>query len=395
MKRLFVLILFVLILFSFCGCHLLTSDDSENLEFHENAAYDSEMIDEDDDSFIFTWLSYMEIAVTQTLKSEEAYKEYMDGLFGQMSQIDVTDCFVQVRPFADSLYYSEIYPLSKYAEKADFDPLRVIEKTAKKYNITVHAWINPYRVGEDTSFFSELGIKDSDIINTASGTYFNPASLAVQKLIIDGAKELMQNYDIGGIHIDDYFYPPDMNSADEAQFLSYKENAGKLSLSQWRRENVNTLLKSLYLSVKAFGEDKIFSVSPAGDIDKNINQLYADVRLWCSEEGYCDVILPQIYFGFENESLPFEKTLSSWVEITDREKVDLVPALAIYKAGKEDIYAGESGKTEWQQNSDILKRQVQSIKKCGVDSFGLYSATYINFSETFLSCELNNLKSVL
>ncbi len=394
-KRFVAVLLFPLILWGFCGCHLLTSDDSENLEFHENAAYDSDMIDEDDDSFIFTWLSYMEIAVTQKLKEQEAYTDYIDILFDNMTKIGVTDCFVQVRPFADAFYKSAYFPVSSYAEKADFDVLEVISRVAKKYDISIHAWINPYRTQGDISFFTNRGIDKEHIIETPSGTYFNPAALPVQKLIIDGAKELLENYDIKGIHIDDYFYPPDMNSADESQYASYKENGGKLGLGQWRRENVNSLLKSLYITVKSYGKNKVFSVSPSGDADKSINQLYADVKLWCSEEGYCDIILPQLYFGFENESLPFNETLDLWAEITDRSKVKLVPALALYKSGKEDIYAGESGKNEWCENSDILKRQVESLRERKINSFGIYSASYINFSETFLSEELNNLKSML
>lgn len=395
MRKVIVFVLCAVICFSFCGCHLLTSDDSENLEFHENAAYDSEMIDEDDDSFIFTWLSYMEIAVGEALQSEKAYADYMVELFGNMSKLGVTDCFVQVRPFADALYRSQIFPLSSYAKKAQFDPLEVILDVAEKYEIGIHAWINPYRTHGDISFFSSRGIGKEQIIETSSGIYFDPSDVRVQKLIIDGAKELLRNYNIKGIHIDDYFYPPDMNSADEEQFEAYKKKGGKLSLSQWRRENVNTLLKSLYSTVKTYDEDKVFSVSPSGDIDKNINQLYADVRLWCNEEGYCDIILPQIYFGFDNESLPFDETFSLWADMNSSKKVRLIPALALYKVGKEDAYAGKTGKNEWKQNNDILKRQVRLLNERGIYSFGLYSASYINFSETFLSEELNNLKSMV
>ena len=119
------------------------------------------------------------------------------------------------------------------------------------------------------------------------------------------------------------------------------------------------------------------------------------MELWCSEDGYCDIILPQIYFGFDNENLPFSETLSQWHEITKNAKKKLVPALALYKAGEQDIYAGEKGKDEWQKNSDIISRQVQCIKDLGINSFGLYSASYINFSKTFLSDELNNLQSVI
>lgn len=387
LKKYIVLLLLTTALFSFCGCNVLTSNDSGNLEFHENAAYDSEITDGDNESFIFTWLSYIESAVTPEIKTEDAYRKYISTYFDNMKSIGVTDCFFQVRPFGDAMYKSDIFPESKYSKGATFDVLSAVCCVAEKYDIRLHAWINPYRLAEDTA--------EKDIMVTPSGKYFNPALKSVREKIIGGAKELMENYNLKGIHIDDYFYPPDMNSADEEQFRLYKEKGGELNLSQWRRENVNMLLRELYVAVKSYGEDKMFSVSPAGDINKNINQLYADVKLWCSEKGYCDVILPQIYFGFHNEHLPFEQTLSQWQEISEAGTIKLVPALALYKAGEEDMYAGMKGKTEWQKNSDIISRQVKCLKKKNISSFGLYSASYINFSKTFLSQELNNLKNVI
>ena len=152
-------------------------------------------------------------------------------------------------------------------------------------------------------------------------------------------------------------------------------------LSVLLKENVNSLVSAIYAKVKSFGEDKIFSISPAGNIKRNNDEIYADVKLWC-KGGYCDIILPQIYFGFENETLPFEKCLDSWLELTDSEKVSLIPALALYKRGKEDIYAGK-GKNEWLENDDVITRQIETLKSKNCQGFGLYSCSYINFSETF------------
>lgn len=392
MKRLITLFISIIFCFILCGCNLLTSTDSDNLEFNENAAYDSDILDDNDDSFIFTYLSYMEISVNQ--ESEAEYESKINALFKNMKKVCVTDCFVQVRPFADAMYSSEIFPKSKYCKKADFDVLELIIKTAQNYKINIHAWINPYRCGDNASFFGFFE-DNENVITTTSGVYFNPASLSVQSLIISGVKELMDNYSLKGIHIDDYFYPGDVDTADKVSFDYYKKAGGKLSLSAWRKENVNSLVKAIYLTVKSYGDDKIFSISPSGDIDKNINEIYADVKLWSSEEGYCDIILPQLYFGFDNEKLPFKETLSSWLEFSNKSKVKIVPVLALYKAGKEDKYAGEKGKDEWIENNDIIKRQVETMRKLNIDSFALYSASYINFSETFLSEELDNLKSVL
>lgn len=401
MKRLICIILLIMILLCFAGCGIHSSEDNPTLDIHENAAYDGKLDNttkamSDDDSFIFTWLTYAELSVTESLKEKSVYESYIDRLFKNMKEIDVTDCFVQVRPFADAVYESEFFPTSIYAEKAEnFDPFEIIISVADKYNISVHAWINPYRISsgklsEDSVYYEEY--KD-DIMNLSTGTYFNPASLKAQKLILSGVGELMRKYDIKGIHIDDYFYPEAIDNEDKKQYDKYKKDGGKKNLGDWRRENVNSLISAIYLKVKSFGEDKVFSVSPCGNIEKNYSQLYADVNSWC-KGGYCDIVLPQIYFGFENESLPFKKCLEDWLRITDSEKVALIPGLALYKCGKEDEFAG-TGKDEWQENSNVILRQVKIIKEKRCQGFALYSASYINFSETFTKKELNNLKSVL
>lgn len=401
MKKLICVIISLLIMMCLTGCGLHSDDDNPTLDIHENAAYDGKLEDttkaiSDEDSFIFTWLTYSELRVTPELKNESDYKSYISDYFINMKEIGVTDCFVHIRPFADSMYPSEAFPLSVYSENAaDFDPFGVIIEAADEYDIKIHAWINPYRISNDPEYDISDNYEsyENDIIRLSSGVYFNPASLKIQELILRGVEEVLIKYDIAGIHIDDYFYPADIKDEDKTEYDEYKKQGGKKTLSQWRRENVNSLVSAMYLKVRAFGEDKIFSISPGGNIQKNYNQLYADVSTWC-KGGYCHMIIPQIYFGFENETLPFEECLESWLEITDKSETILIPALALYKSGKEDIFAG-SGKIEWQKNSDIISRQVNLIKDKALRGFALYSASYINFSETFTSEELNNLKSVL
>lgn len=389
MKKLIYIILLLLMLICFASCGIHTDSDNPTLDINENAAYDEKLDNttkaiSDDGYFVFTWMTYGELNVKEILKHKSDYEAYIDSLFLNMKETGITDCFVQVRPFADAMYDSEYFPISVYAEKAeDFEPLDVVINIAEKYKIGVHAWVNPYRISsgelsEDSVYLKEY--KD-DIISLSSGVYFNPASLKAQNLILSGIEELLIDYKIKGIHIDDYFYPEDIGNEDSKQYDKYVKEGGKKTLDAWRRENVNSLVSAVYLKVKSFGEDKIFSVSPCGNIEKNYNRLYADVYSWCGG-GYCDIVLPQIYFGFENESLPFEKCFEDWLCITDREKVALMPGLALYKQGKEDEFAG-NGKDEWLKRDDIISRQIALIKDKLCQGFALYSSSYINFSETF------------
>lgn len=168
------------------------------------------------------WVSYYELAVYG--RSETEYREYIRGLFDNFSMLEITDVFVHVRPYADSLYDSDFFPTSDYAASEQggalpFDVLKVFLGLANEYNMNIHAWINPYRASF-SSDISELaqGSKTREWIEQGSRNvaligeryYFNPASEEVRRLIVDGAVEILQKYpEIKGIHIDDYFYPSD------------------------------------------------------------------------------------------------------------------------------------------------------------------------------------------
>lgn len=358
--------------------------------------------------FSASWLSYIELSPVSGRSTKESYTAYIDGIFDNMKQIGITDVFVQVRPFADAFYPSEYFPSSAYAADVQggelpFDVFGTVVERAKMKNLSVHAWINPYRVshGNDMGALSENNPAremykegtNEDVAVTEKGIYFNPASEKVRKLIVDGARELMEKYDIKGIHIDDYFYFEDCGDFDVRQYSLYTSLGGSLDLASWRRENVSALLSSLYSAVKSYGQDKIFSVSPAGDIAKCYNESYADVYLWCREEGYCDMIIPQIYFGFEHGKLPFTACLEDWKALCTDGNVKLVAGLALYKAGQEDAYA-LSGRGEWQNNSDIIARQVQTVREKNCYGYALYSGSYIDFNEKSFAEELNNLKTM-
>lgn len=141
-------------------------------------------------------------------------------------------------------------------------------------------------------------------------------------------------------------------------------NGGWIIAAEW--------CSRLYETVKNVNEDLLFGISPQGNIDANYSTQYADVKLWCSQEGYCDYIIPQIYFGFENENCPFTATLKKWEEITTEDDVSLMIGLAAYKQGEEDKWAGESGEKEWIENPDIIERQITEVKASKAVGYALY-----------------------
>lgn len=402
-KKLIALILFFILTFTACSAPQadVTEPTAEEVPYQP---LEPERVEE----FRGVWISYIELM--GNCSSKEKLSAFMNDMLTDFERIGITDVFFHVRPFGDALYPSELFPSSstiteKQGDELSFDPLRVALDLASEHGMSLHAWINPYRASRDSDL-EKLSDDNrakiwylegkGDVNLIGDRYYFNPASERARELITEGAAELMRKYpDLAGIHIDDYFYPENCGSFDSEDYTAYREGGGELNHSQWRRENVNILVRELYKKVKSFGEDKLFTISPNGKIDTCMNTLYADVRLWASEEGYCDMLLPQIYFGFNNLSQPFEYCLEGWITVTTNPKVRLIPALALYKCGKEDTHAGFTGSTEWVDNSDVIKRQVECIREKGLTGFALYSGSYVNFSESFYEKELDNLISVL
>lgn len=346
------------------------------------------------------WISIYDMSQFKGV-SEGGFRGKAENMFRDIAEKGFRHVFVQVRPSGDALYKSKIFPWSKYISweqgvSPGYDPLEIFLSVAHSHGLKLHAWINPYRISGTSSDMENLSDdnpakkmyeqKSSDIYFSTNGIYYNPASLDVQKLILDGVRELVTNYDIDGIHIDDFFYPTTSEEIDKNEFAEYKENKGTSSLSEWRREQVNAFVSGMYSAVKSKNENIIVSISPCADIEENKNTHFADVEKWCKDEGFCDWIIPQIYYGFRNEYMPFEKTLDRWCDVVTNEKIKLVIGLAPYKCGEEDLYAGK-GKDEWQTKNNILSEQLKCLRKNECDGFSLFSYNSISLPNETMKTE--------
>ncbi len=118
----------------------------------------------------------------------------------------------------------------------------------------------------------------------------------------------------------------------------------------------------------------IVSVSPAGNIENNYNSLYADVKKWVSEPGYCDWLIPQLYYGFESSKLPFDKAAEAWQKIHNEKSIKLIAGIPAYKAS-------DDPQGEW-KSGNITARQIQYIRDAGYDGYALFSYSSL-FKETF------------
>ena len=235
---------------------------------------------------------------------------------------------------------------------------------AHSQGLKIEAWINPYRVRNNNKALSTnnqalqwLNDGSNRVIKINSGIYYNPANEDVQNLIVKGIEEIIQNYDVDGIHFDDYFYPTTDMSFDAVDYQNYLLEGGSLSQAAWRRENVNQLVRKVYKTIKSYNPNIKFGISPQGIISRNYNNQYIDVEKWLSSSEYIDYICPQVYFGFNHSSFPYDKVVKEWNDLIKNDDIDLYIGLAAYKLGQEDAWAGD-GKHEWIGTNDMLKRMI-------------------------------------
>lgn len=325
------------------------------------------------------WISYLEYSSAMMNKSAKAFRSTIGEYFDNVKALSFNTVYVQVRAFGDAYYRSDLFPTGdRYngtiGAKLSYDPLEIMVEEAHSRNLSVHAWINPMRLMTDSqlkslsdSYTIKKWYNDSDkcgkyIVKSDGRWYLNPAYPEVEKLISDGISEIVSGYDIDGIQIDDYFYPTTAASFDSA---AYKASGTSASLSSWRTANINDMVKRMNKTVHSANPSVLFGISPQGSVDNNYDSLYADVKTWCRSTEYCDYILPQVYFGFDNAALPYSDTIALWSSMTSSGNVKLVIGLAGYKIGAADAYAGANGKNEWINNSDIISRQMKAAKKLG------------------------------
>ena len=316
-------------------------------------------------------------------RSEESFTKYMVQILENVKSVGINTIIVQVRPNADSMYPSEYYPMSiyvvgSYGNEADYDPFEIIVEKAHELGLSVQAWINPLRGMSDANitkipekyqirrWYNDKVTKGKQLVLKSGTWYLNPAYEDVRQLIIDGAREILEKYDVDGLHMDDYFYPTTDTSFDSAAYNQYLSGGGKQSLANWRRANLNALVSGLWNMVKQHNPELLFGISPAGNFNTVYDSHYADIYEWCSKQGYIDYICPQAYFGLEHGSYDFVKVVSKYHSMIKTDSVKLIVGMTLGKAfsaskGETDKYAG-SGAREWIENKDVLKRELERTK---------------------------------
>lgn len=368
MKKIILTFFILLILSSFFYCIFDKKDNDSN-----------SIIDNKNEDVRGVFVSFIELSKLKNMDIN-GKKNYIKEMIGVVYDFKLNTIILQVRPFCDAIYKSNIFYRSSvvYNDKIDLDILEYFINEAHKKNIKIYAWINPYRVRSNNDLSSISGDDNiSKFINTnkmevKNGIYLNPADSSVLELIINGVKEIVSNYRVDGILYDDYFYPS--NTID---IENYNKEGNGLTLFEYRINNINKLIKSTYDAIKSINKDVLFIISPQGNINNNLNNEYLDIEFILKNNNYIDIVMPQLYYGFLNSTMPFIDTLNVWNNIILNNDTKLVIALALYKSGKEDKYA-KDGYYEWINNSDIIRNEIkESMKVSKYNGFSLFRYDFL------------------
>ena len=324
---------------------------------------------EDEPLQLGMWMSYIDLAPMLAEESPEAFRERFEQACRNISSLGLNTVYVHVRPFGDAVYRSELYPPSAYLS-GDYDPLEIMCDTAHAQGLRLHAWINPLRLqtpeqldsltGDfETLKWYKLGDPRVRSVEGDAHLWLDPAYPEVRQLIAQGAAEIAANYPVDGIHYDDYFYPTTDESFDAQCF---QETAQAMTLKDWRTENISMMCREIYEAVKSSNSSIQVEISPQGNIENDYEYMYADVKRWCREPGFCDRMIPQVYYGYEDPVKPFLETLSQWQSLERCPEVELDMGLAAYKIGSEG---------EFTDNEGILSEQALDALEagCGVSLY--------------------------
>jgi len=270
-------------------------------------------------------------------KQKEEYLRILDFY----KDLNFNAVVVQIRTAGDAFYESNLSPWSRFlsgeegiAPETDQNPLNWLIREAHIRGFEFHAWLNPYRATFDmnTDVLSESHdyYKHPDwMIKYGKKYYYNPGLPEVQKHMVSIIEEVVSQYDIDAIHFDDYFYPYTINNEVFNDSLAYfSNNQAQLSLEDWRRSNIDTLVKQVHQVIKEQKPWVQFGISPFG-VWKNIatdpkgsntkagqttyEDLYADPILWM-EKGWIDYLVPQIYWSLKLPVASHRILIDWWAE---------------------------------------------------------------------------------
>lgn len=262
-------------------------------------------------------------------------------ILDRCQELGLNAIVLQVRTSCDALYESKHEPWSYYLTGTQgqppepfYDPLAFWIDQTHRRGMELHAWFNPYRARNSGQTYTEspdhISSKHPELVkrygnDKTAYLWLDPGEPKSREHTLKVFMDVVQRYDIDGVHIDDYFYPypiDDIPFPDDPAWENYKRSGGNLARDDWRRDQMNQFIRSLYLQIKGTKPHVKFGISPFGIWKpgypasvQGFNQyekLYADAKLWLNE-GWCDYYSPQLYWPIHAKQQSFPALLQWWV----------------------------------------------------------------------------------
>lgn len=311
---------------------------------------------------------------------EQEMKSRLVKELDRLQMLGINAVFFQVRPEADAWYKSRFEPWSRFitgrqGQDPGWDPTEFMIDECHKRCIEFHAWINPYRVKTSPATLLDrrhiYNRHPEMFIEYGGQTFFNPALRESREFICNVIKDLATSYDIDAIHMDDYFYPYPKPGEELPDYYDYKsQSRGFSNIGDWRRDNINKLIKQIRDTIDSAAPWVQFGISPFGIYRnqsshpegsrtnglQNYDDLYADIMLWVNE-GWLDYVAPQIYWEIGHPAADYDELLAWWSE-----KVSDDCLLYI----GQDVARSVKGENQQRQKLDALRQNGR------VDGYCLY-----------------------
>lgn len=293
----------------------------------------------------------------------EAQKKELTRMLDSIQTMNMNTVFFHIRPACDAVYQSSYEPWSSYLNHGrgvnpGYDPLQFCIEECHKRGLSCHGWINPYRYSSKTGA-DWTGTNDTTLLNYkhthpewllwySGSIILDPALPEVRQQIKRVVGDILAHYDIDGILMDDYFYPyGGTTTQDSASVRTLKPN--DINVDDWRRQNVNKMVREVYDTIQAVKPWVTFGVSPFGIWTTNYvvanqrgytlpsgitggnmyQEIYCDPVAWL-KEGTVDYLSPQLYWKIGGAQ--DYKTLSKWWgDMCNRFGKHFYSSMAIYR----------------------------------------------------------------
>ncbi len=393
MKYFFTGILFIFLLTAFAGETRILKEYGTGKNVAYAGKYSAELVRlpvscrEKENEFRGVWVATVEQIDFKYHRTAVSFREDYRKIVKNLKTAGFTDILFQVRPMNDAFYPSELSPFSRwmtgtegktFTDEPVFDPLSFMIAEAHRAGLKFHAWLNPYRVANNVTSSKKKYLESLDPKNFARrrpalvldlpdgkkrNLILNPGEPEVMNYLYRVVGEIVRQYDVDGIHMDDYFYPySDIGNADDAAWKKYRKK--DQSLADWRRSNVDRMISNLHRLLSDYNRKNKksiqFGVSPFGiwangkpsdDVLKKSKKpvqyrdegsltggaqsyfkQYADTRKWVLN-GWLDYIAPQLYWGFSHNTAAYAALVDWWVETVRGTDVKLYIGHGVYRQG--------------------------------------------------------------